>query len=69
MLRRTLNNNCNGPVQKKNPETVTPKTNYPRATAVSPVSARELFKMMKRGEIEIRRELDIDFVDEDGIDA
>ena len=25
--------------------------------------------MMKRGEIDIRRELDIEFVDEDGIDA
>ena len=25
--------------------------------------------MMKRGEIDIRRELDIDFVDEDRIDA
>jgi len=30
---------------------------------------RELFKMMKRGEIDIRRQLDIEFVDEDGIDA
>ena len=35
----------------------------------SPLLVRELFKMMKRGEIDIRRELDIEFVDEDGIDG
>lgn len=35
----------------------------------SPLLVREVFKMMKRGEIDIGRELDIEFVDEDGIDA
>ena len=35
----------------------------------SPLLVRELFKMMKRGEIDIRRELDIEFIDEDGIDG
>ena len=40
-----------------------------RVQRQSPLLVRELFKMMKRGEIDIRRELDIEFVDEDGIDA
>lgn len=35
----------------------------------SPTLVRYLFKMMKRGAIDIRRELDIEFVNEDGIDA
>ena len=40
-----------------------------RVQRKSPLLVRELFKVMKRGEIDNRRELDIKFVDEDGIDA
>lgn len=30
---------------------------------------RDLFKMMKRGEMDIRRQLDVEFLNEDGLDA
>ena len=40
-----------------------------RVERQSPTLVRDLFKMMKRGDIDIRRELDIEFVNEDGIDA
>lgn len=40
-----------------------------RVERQSPTLVRDLFKMMKRGAIDIRRELDIEFVNEDGIDA
>lgn len=30
---------------------------------------RDFFKLIKRGEIDIRRELDVEFFNEDGIDA
>lgn len=30
---------------------------------------KEFFKMMKRGEVDIRRELDVEFLNEEGIDT
>ena len=30
---------------------------------------KDLFKMLKRGEVDIRRQLDVEFLNEDGLDA
>lgn len=30
---------------------------------------KDFFKMLKRGEVDVRRELDVEFLNEEGIDA
>lgn len=49
------------------------KPNLPRQNVSvdrqSGMIVRDLFKMMKRGEMDIRRQLDVEFLNEDGLDA
>lgn len=49
------------------------KPNLPRQNMMvdrqSGLVVKDLFKMLKRGEIDIRRQLDVEFLNEDGLDA
>ena len=49
------------------------KRDLPRQTVIvnlqSGLVVKDFFKMMKRGEIDTRRELDVEFLNEDGMDA